>query len=79
MILASRNGISAADIRNRTQQELLRKLREVGVDWSSLSRSEKYGVFYKLKKRRGRVVIVSISEAFDARNTKKYSVFVFGS
>ena len=79
MIIASRNGISAADIRNHTQQELLGKLRDIEVDWSSLPGPEKYGMFYKLKKRQGKVVIASMSEVFDARNTKKYSVFIFGS
>lgn len=79
MVLSSANELSATDIRNHTYQELLERLKAVGVDWKSFPPSERYGTFYKLKKRKGKVVIASISEAFDARDTRKYSAFMFGS
>lgn len=79
MVLSSANEVTASDIRSHTHQELLEKLDSVGVDWEAFEPSEKYGTFYKLKKRKGKVVIASMSEAFDARDTRKYSAFVFGS
>lgn len=79
MITHSGNKITLSDIRNHTQQELLEKLSESGVDWSSIPEENKYGVFYKLKRRRGNIVIASLSEAFDTRDIKKYSIFIFGS
>lgn len=79
MILSSRNNISSIEIRNCTHQELLDKLEEYGVDWELTDPSQKYGTFYKLRKKKGKVMLSTISEAFDARDTKKYSMFIFGS
>ena len=79
-MIKSSDSLSTIDIRNHTHKELVDKLKNNGVEWENLSSDEKYGTFYKLKKKKGgKIVISSLSEAFDARNMKKYSVFMFGS
>ena len=75
---SSSGTITAADINTKTSSELMSMLKESGADWDAISDTEKYGIFYKLKKRRGKVIVSSISEAFDARDTRKYTTFIFG-
>ena len=49
-----------------------------GVKWDTLDNHVRYGTFLKLKRRKGKIVIKELSENFDARETKRYTNFIFG-
>jgi len=79
MVEVSKGQISLNDTKTKTMGELTIILQDNDVDWNSASLApEKYGVFYKLKKKKGKVVIVDLSELFDSRDMKKYTNFIFG-
>lgn len=61
-----------------TKSELLEKLKDKGVIWENIPGIEKFGVFYKLKRKKNKTVISSMSELFNARNLKKYTNYFFG-
>lgn len=61
----------------RTEKELRDMLNDQGVDWNDVDPAEKYGTLIKLKSKKGKVTISSLSEHFDARETKRYINFVF--
>ena len=59
--------------------ELVEKLEtHCHVKWAKILNSDKYGMFYKLKKKKSKLYISSMSEAFDAREDKKYISYLFG-
>ncbi len=71
--------ITSKDIMYRTSSEIIDTLKEIGVEWEECPNDLRYGVFYKLRrKRKGKVVISSLSEPFDSRENKKYISFLFG-
>lgn len=78
MAKVSKKKISSNDTKNKTLGELIITLQENGVEWNDLESCDKYGTFYKLKKKKGKIIIVELSEFFDSRDMKKYISFIFG-
>lgn len=73
----SKKKISITDTKNKTLSELTHILQELGIIWDDISKEERYGLFYKLKKRKNGSIVVALSEAPDAREIKKFSTFIF--
>lgn len=63
----------------RTEEELLEILTSEGVRWDELDSSKKYGTFIRLRRKHDKIVTAKISESFDARETKRYVNFIFGT
>lgn len=78
MVKVSKKKITYNNTKNKTLGELIIILKENGIEWNDLESCDKYGTFYKLKKKKGKVVIVELSEFFDSRDMKKYINFIFG-
>ncbi len=72
------NNISLNYIKSLTLEESITMLKDLGIDWSNLPNTERYGTFYKLKKKKNKIVVISLSEKFDARDSRKYTNFIFG-
>jgi len=60
-----------------TLQESLDIIEKSGIIWDDIPKVERYGSFYRLRRNKGRIVTVSLSESFDARDSKKYIKFIF--
>ena len=79
IISLSKKQITERDTSSFPITELVEKLEiECCVKWSKVSNSDKYGTFYKLKKKKSKLYISSMSEAFDAREDRKYITYLFG-
>lgn len=79
LIKLSENKIRLFDTNNRTLQELILRLdEECGVVWEDIPKSDRFGIFYKLKLRKRKAVITSFSTTFDARDMRKYVELLFG-
>nr|QBK86651.1 MAG: hypothetical protein LCMAC102_04470 [Marseillevirus LCMAC102] len=74
----SPNNIKLTYIKSLTLSELINMLKDLGIDYSNLPSMERYGIFFKLKRKKNKIVVVSLSEEFDARDTRKYTNFIFG-
>ena len=64
----------------RTEKELRDLLAEPpeNIVWNTIDSSERYGTFIRLRCKRDKVVTVSLSEPFNAREYKRYDNFIFG-
>lgn len=71
----SNGAITQEDLIYNTSFENLQKLEEV-VSWDSIPKSERYGTFYKLKKVKTEIKVISFSESYDSRNFKRYANFL---
>jgi len=79
IISLSKKQIKEKDTNSFPITELVEKLEtKCDVKWSKVDNSDKYGTFYKLKKKRSKLYISSMSEAFDARDDRKYIAYLFG-
>jgi hypothetical protein len=79
IISLSKKQIKEKDTNSFPITELVDKLEtKCNVKWSKVDNSDKYGTFYKLKKKKSRLYISSMSEAFDARDDRKYITYLFG-
>lgn len=77
LIDLSNGKLTQKDIVYKTLQELIDMLKETGVDWDEIPKIKRYGTFYKLKKKKNKVTIISMSEKLDFREVKKYNTFLF--
>lgn len=75
----SNKSITMEDINLYTQTEMIEKLGDLGINWEDISSEEKYGIFLKLKKEKNTYMISTLSEYLDARNSKKYINYIFGT
>jgi hypothetical protein len=71
----SEGEITETDMIYNTSFEIFKKLKSKVV-WDDLSKSERYGTFYKLRKAKSGIKVVSFSESHDSRHVKKYSNFL---
>ncbi len=79
IISLSRNRITEKDTGIFPITELVEMLEtKCNIKWSKEDICEKYGTFYKLKKKKSKLYISSMSEAFDAREDRKYITYLFG-
>ena len=78
MVDVSNDKISSGDTKTKTLGELTLSLQDLGIDWDNLDPVDKYGVSYKLKKKKGKIIVCQLSEFFDSRDMKKYLNFIFG-
>jgi hypothetical protein len=77
-IIDSSNGtISTIDTTNKTLSELKEDLQNIDIILDDVPSQDKYGIFYKLKKKKTEVVIDFLSEFLDSRDIKKYINFIF--
>lgn len=76
LISKSKKKISVSDTKNKTFTELLETLNSNGVVWQNIPKEDRYGTFFKLRRKKT-VTVVTFSEASDAREMKKYSSFIF--
>ena len=60
----------------RTFQESVASIK--GTAWENIPKSEKYGVIYKLKDRKGKTILSSLSTLLDARKKEHYTSYFFG-
>ena len=74
----SKEKISKKDTIYYTISELIKRLNDGGIDWDNIPNIEKYGSFYKLKKKKSKLYISPFSETFDGVDTKKYMTYLFG-
>jgi len=77
MVGSSDGKISFVDTKTKTSNELIDILKTLDITWEGIPTHVKFGTFYKLKKRKGKVVISKLSENFDSRENKRYSNFMF--
>ncbi len=71
--------IKEKDTNSFPMTELVEKLESrCHVKWSKISNSDKFGTFYKLKKKKSKLYISSMAEPFDAREDRKYITYLFG-
>lgn len=73
----SEGRITTKDLQFLTEKELKSKFSEQ-EDWDNLDPHEKYGTLMAAKQNKNSVEFLSLSEPFDARDTKKYMAFIFG-
>ena len=79
IISLSRKRIKEKDTSTFPITELVEMLEnKCNIKWSEENSSDKYGTFYKLKKKKSKLYISSMSEAFDAREDRKYITYLFG-
>jgi hypothetical protein len=79
IVSLSKKQIKEKDTSSFPITELVEKLEsKCNVKWSKVSSSDKFGTFYKLKKKKSKLYISSMSEAFDAREDRKYITYLFG-
>ncbi len=79
IISLSRKRITEKDTSTFPITELVEMLEtKCNIKWSKEDSSDKYGTFYKLKKKKSKLYISSMSEAFDAREDRKYIAYLFG-
>lgn len=74
----SQGRITVKDLQFLTEKELKNKFSEKGDVWDELDSHEKYGTLINAKQTKNCVEFSSLSEPFDARDTKKYMTFIFG-
>lgn len=74
LIQLSNGKITLKDIVYKTSKELHSQLDR---RWDDIPKIERYGVFYKFKRKKNGVAITSLSDLFDARDHKKYNAFLF--
>lgn len=73
----SNGRITTKDLQFLTEKELKSKFSE-RESWDDLNPHEKYGTLLALKQSKNSIDFFSLSEPFDARDTKKYMAFIFG-
>lgn len=73
----SNGRITNKDLQFLTEKELKSKFSE-HENWDNLDSHEKYGTLLTVKQSKNCVDFSSLSEPFDARDTKKYMAFIFG-
>lgn len=69
--------LGVKDVHNKTQKEIDDIIKRKSVDLAKISDERKFGVFTKLKRKGGRVVIERMSEYLNSRDNKKYIDFLF--
>jgi hypothetical protein len=77
MIENSEGVVSINDTKAKTLGELINVLQTVNIIWDDVNSKDKYGIFYKLKKKKNTIIIDSLSEFLDSRNIKSYITFIF--
>ena len=60
----------------RTIQETL-DIMNNNDTWKALSKSQRYGILYKIKEKKGRTVLSSFSKPIDARRKEHYVSYLF--
>jgi hypothetical protein len=73
----SEGTISINDTKIQTLGELKIRLNIVDVIWDDIDLTNRYGIFFKLKKKKNTIIIDSLSEFLDSRDIKKYTNFIF--
>ena len=74
----SKGRITTKDLQFLTEKELKNKFSEY-ENWDDLDSHEKYGTLLTAKQSKNGITdFSSLSEPLDARDTKKYMVFIFG-
>ncbi len=74
-ILASLLKIPIAEVYKKTFDE---SLSQIKTPWDDIPKSERYGTIYKLKKKKGKVILSSFSKLIDARKKEEYMAYFFG-
>lgn len=73
--IITNNSISVEDT---PLQELVNILfNEYNIDWDDIPAEEKYGKFLRLKRKNKKLMMIGMSELFDAQNKKKYMNYLF--
>ena len=75
----SKGSITQRDILHKTFEELVHILKKKGIVWEDISKEERFGICFNLKRKRDKLMVVSLSENFDARENKKHLNFIFGN
>lgn len=71
------NILTTKDVNNKTQQELLDTLKTEDIIWHDVPKHDKYGTLYKLQTKKNKLVILSLSDAFNVKDEQKYKEFIF--
>lgn len=71
-------GSISKEIHFRTEMELKQLLKDKNIIWDDIDNHSKYGTILKLRKKKDKFVVESISEKIDFREDKKYTNFIFG-
>ncbi len=74
--LASHLKVPIEEVYKRTFEESLALIE--ATPWDDIPKSERYGTIYKLKKKKGRIILSSFSKRIDARKKEHYMTYFFG-
>lgn len=61
-----------------TLQESTELLEKKGIIWDDVSKFGKFGIIYRLKEKRGKVVVSTFSTFLDSRKKTKHMDYLFG-
>jgi hypothetical protein len=79
LVRLSKGHITPKDLQFLTEKELKTKFSECNNSkWDNLEPHEKYGTVLHMKQIKKTTEYFGLSELFDARDTKKYTSFIFG-
>lgn len=79
IIKLSQGDITPKELKFRTDNELKHiLLTKKGLNMDNIPTEQKYGVFMRVKRTKNKVSYLTMSEPFDARDTKKYISFMLG-
>ena len=79
LVRLSKGLITPKDLQFLTEKELKTKFSEGNnLKWDDLDPHEKYGTVLHMRQIKKSTEYFGLSELFDARDTKKYTTFIFG-
>lgn len=76
--IAHRLGISFSESFKKTLQESKDLLKESGIDVEQIPKFEKFGAIYRLREKKGKVSVCSLSTFLDSRKKNKHMEYLFG-
>ncbi len=69
--------VSSKELEDKPLEELKTIMTSYDIDWDQITDEEKYGKFQRLRRKKKKLLILSLSEPFNAQDTKKYMSYLF--
>ena len=62
----------------RTLQESVKLLEKGEINWEEIPKFEKFGTIFRLREKKGKLLVSSLSKLLDSRKKSKHMCYLFG-